>query len=188
MYDRPEDWDEWIEDLVMEADGGDDDDDFSEDDDEATTPRQQRRAARQRARQARQGPRPARRPDPRGRYGSEVKGQDQFHIDTPAGKAKVELPESMVTVQEAQGAFDTIAQDMKAQADGLRELMEQRQRDVVCLAAMIRKTDRKLTRSLKRTELAGILSASAPLLVRLLQQRITPAPAPLPPPEQPLAL
>src|SRR4030095_14397530 len=148
MYDTPEDWDEWIEDLVMEADAGDEEDDFSEDDDEAVTPRQRRQAARQARQRGRAGGRaarppppaggrgaPPRRPAPRARYGSDVKGKSHVDIDTPAGKAKVEMPESMVTVQEAQGAFENIAQDMKAQADGLREVAGPAARRVVCAGA-----------------------------------------------------
>jgi hypothetical protein len=196
MYDTGEDWDALLDDLAaMGIEEADDDND----DEEAVRsgpPRNgagYRASSRYRSGSASRGSanrggssagggRPVSHAAPQQGYASGVQGTSQATMDTPRGPARLKMPQGLVTVPELQETVDAIQDDVKANAAGIRELAARHRRDTACLAALIRKTDKKLTRGLKHSELASILAASAPLIVKLIQRQLTPAPAP--PPDQ----
>jgi hypothetical protein len=176
MYDAGRDWEALMEDLAAMGLDDPDDDDYAE----ATRPGTYRTSGSAGGYKSSGGAyrsgsgQPVRYASPRQGYATGVKGTKQGTVETPQGAAAIKMPDPLVTVSELTQTVDTIQSDMQTNAGGIRDLVERHRRDVACLARMIRRTDQKLTRGLKKAELAAVISASLPLVVRLVQRQLTP--------------
>lgn len=150
--------DEWAESLDDE-----DYDESAESDDELS----EASLFRSRLGRARRGA-PVARARPTRSYAGAVKGRNQGVVSTPAGPAKVMLPGTFPTVDEFRKTVSEIQRDVQKNSKGIQDLADQQRKESARVTALMVKSERRLRKQMQRTQLIAAISASIPLVARLL--------------------
>lgn len=108
-------------------------------------------------------------------YGRAVRGQGQGVVQTPSGPAKIELPGRFPTVEEFKKSVEAIQKDVQRNTDGITQLAEIQRKDALRLADLVSKSERRMRRQMKRTQIVSIAAAVAlPFVGRLIDQKLNP--------------
>jgi len=149
--------DEWAEGLDDE-----DYDESAESDDELSEA-----SPFSRLRRARRGA-PVARAHPTRSYAGAVKGRNQGVVSNPNGPAKVMLPGTFPTVDEFRKTVSEIQRDVQKNSKGIQDLADQQRKESARVTALMVKSERRLRKQMQRTQLIAAISASIPLVARLL--------------------
>jgi hypothetical protein len=159
----------WVEDFadLDEADGdaeadyeldGEDQEDYG--DAEAIRRRRRRRHRHGRGRPRRRSTRAA-----RGYRVDRMEGVSQGVVRTPSGDAQIELPDKVPSLKEFKDTAGKIQSDVK-------QLDAQQQNDIAYCNSQIERLKKDLVKSGNRAALIGVAVALAPVVTRLLQQKL----------------
>ena len=110
-----------------------------------------------------------------GNYAQGVRGQSQGTVQTPSGPAHIQLPGRFPTVDEFKQTVEAIQKDVKRNSDGIRQLADVQRRDALRLAELVTRSERRLKRQMKRTQIISIAAAAVlPFVGRLIDQKLNP--------------
>ena len=108
-------------------------------------------------------------------YGQGVRGQSQGVVQTPQGPASIQLPGRFPTVDEFKKTVEAIQKDVKHNSDGIKQLADIQRKDALRLADLVTKSERRLKRQMKRTQIISIAAAAVlPFVGRLIDQKLNP--------------
>lgn len=108
----------------------------------------------------------------RRRLARDVRGRRHGVIRTPAGSARMKLPGGYPTVKEFKSTVDTLQKDIKRNATGIKQLGSEQKKDAARLAGMVTRSERRIRKQLKETQVAALVAAAAPLLLKVGAQYV----------------
>lgn len=101
------------------------------------------------------------------RLAGRVRGRHTGVIRTPAGAARMRLPGGYPTVKEFKSTVDALQKDIKRNATGIKQLGAQQKKDAARLAGMVSRSERRIRKQLKQTQVAALIAAAAPLILKV---------------------
>jgi hypothetical protein len=108
-------------------------------------------------------------------YGRNVRGQGQGIVQTPSGPATIELPGRFPTVEEFKRSVEAIQKDVKRNSDGIKQLADVQRRDAIRLADLVTKSERRVKKQMKQTQIISIAAAALlPFVGRLIDKKLNP--------------